>query len=92
MTEKSAFDEEQMRIEEYKLLRKTTIHFDKILHNIRKNTILCAFFLFGLSIEALRSAEILSEGGNPGDLSIGLVLIELLMVLCFLQPKIDHSC
>ncbi|KAF5427676.1 MAG: hypothetical protein C5S41_01205 [Candidatus Methanomarinus sp.] len=89
MTEKSAFDEEQMRIEEYKLLRKTTIHFDKILHNIRKNTILCAFFLFGLSIEALRSAEILSYGLKPVYLSIGLVLIELLMVLCFFYLE-DH--
>ncbi len=72
-----------MQIEEYKLLRKTTIHFDKILHNIRKNAIFCAFLLFGLAIEALRTAEILPYGLKPIYLAIGLVLIELLMVLCF---------
>ena len=78
-----------IQIEEYKLLRKTTIHFDKILHNIRKNTIFCAFLLFGLAIEALRTPEILSYGLKPIYLAIALVLIELLMVLCFFYLE-DH--
>ena len=88
MTEIFELKNTHMQIEEYKLLRKTAIHFDKILHNIRKNTIFCAFLLLGLAIEALRTAEFLLYGLEPIYLAIGLVLIELLVSTPNLRVKI----
>ena len=68
----------KIQFEEYKLLRDTAIHFDKILLDIRKITIFLAFIIFGLIAEALRINSV-----KFVDLAITLVLIELLMVMIF---------
>lgn len=67
-----------IQFEEYKLLRNTMIHFDKILLDIRRITISLAFIIFGLIAEVLRISIV-----KFVNLAITLVLIELLMVMIF---------
>lgn len=75
------------QFEEYKLLRETVIHFDKILISIRKIVIFLAFVIFGLTIDTIKNAGVsfkLNGIDIKGiDLSIALILVEILMVLCF---------
>ncbi len=65
---------------EYRLIRETAIHFDKILLDIRKSTVIIAFIIFGLVVEILRVKNDISYGI---DLAIAFIAIEFLMVLIF---------
>ena len=82
-------DKRKLQFEEYKLFRYTAIHFDKILLNIRRSTIISAFIIFGLAVETFRITSV-PFGLNAVDLAIVLVLIELLMVMSFFHLEFHY--
>lgn len=84
MERNQVMDDETVKLlfGEYQLIRETAIHFDKILLDIRKNTVVIAFIIFGLIVETFRVKNVL-YGLKPIDLAIALTLIEFLMVLTF---------
>ncbi len=73
---------EKLLFGEYQLIRETAIHFDKILLDIRKSTVIIAFIIFGLVVETFRVENVL-YGLKPIDLAIAITWIEFLMVLTF---------
>lgn len=73
---------EKLLFGEYRLIRETAIHFDKILLDIRKSTVIIAFIIFGLVVETFRVKNVL-YGLKPIDLAIAVTWIEFLMVLTF---------
>lgn len=73
------------QFEEYKLLRDTISHFDRILVSLRRNTIYFAFTIFAAAITATglgKSDKVLYEFTGI-DLSIVLIIIGLLVVVSF---------
>jgi len=82
---------EKHGFEEYKLLRDTVSHFDKILVSLRRNAIYFAFTIFAVAITALtlNIPSDLPYNLKKIDLSIALIIIDLLVILSFLYLE-DH--